>query len=76
MRSEEEEFGILVIEADGAGSKEGKDASYSEDSVKRCAINVGILGNNRRPVEEAVSRDVMGLALHIDGRGISRSEGG
>ena len=66
MRSKEKKFGILVVEADGAGSKEGKDASYGEDSVKRCAINVGILGNNRRPVEEAVSRDVMSLALHID----------
>ena len=55
MRSKEEEFGVLVVESDGAGSKEREDARNSEDGVKRCAINVGILSDNRGPVEEAVS---------------------
>ena len=43
MRSKEEEFGVLVVESDGAGSKEREDACNSEDGVKRCSINVGIL---------------------------------
>ena len=66
MRSKEEEFGVLVVESDGAGSKEREDARNGEDGVKRCSINVGILSDNGGPVEEAVSWDVVCLALHID----------
>ena len=55
MRSEEEEFGVLVVESDGAGSKEREDACNGEDCVKRCSINMGILSENRGPVEKAVS---------------------
>ena len=65
MGSEEEEFGILVAQSDGAGSKERKNARNGEDSVKRRAVNVGILGNSGRPVEEAVSGNVVCVALHI-----------
>ena len=55
MRSKEEEFGVLVVESDGAGSKEREDARNGEDGVKRCSINGGILSDNGGPVEEAVS---------------------
>ena len=55
MRSKEEEFGVLVVESDGAGGKEREDACNGEDRVKRCSINVGVLSDNRGPVEEAVS---------------------
>ena len=38
MRSKEEEFGVLVIEADRAGGKEGENSSNGEDSVKRGTV--------------------------------------
>ena len=40
-------------------------ACNGENRVKRRAVNVGILGFCGRPVEEAVSGNVVGLALHI-----------
>ena len=65
MGSEEEEFGILVAQSDGAGGKGRKNARNGEDSVKRRAVNVGILANSGGLVEEAVSGNVVCLALHI-----------
>ena len=38
MRSKEEEFGVLVVEADRAGGKEREDSCNGEDSVKRGAV--------------------------------------
>ena len=54
------DLGLYRCEEQGGGvwssrRKEREDARNSEDGVKRCAINVGILSDNRGPVEEAVS---------------------
>ena len=38
MRSEKEEFGVLVVEANGAGGEKGEDPSDREGGVKRRAI--------------------------------------
>ena len=55
MRSKEKEFGVLVVESDGARSKERENSRNGEDGIKGCSINVGVLSDNRGPVEEAVS---------------------
>lgn len=52
VRSEKEEFGVLIVEADGASGEKGKDPSDSEDSVKG---RVSTLGGRRRPMEKAVT---------------------
>ena len=66
MRSEEEEFGVLIGEADGTGGEKGESPSYSEDSVKRRAIQMCALSERRRPMKKAVSRDMVRLTLHIN----------
>ena len=55
MRSKEKEFGVLVVESDGASSKERENSRNGEDGIKGCSINVGVLSDNGGPVEEAVS---------------------
>ena len=55
VRSKEKEFGVLVVESDGASSKERENSRNGEDGIKGCSINVGVLSDNRGPVEEAVS---------------------
>ena len=34
MRSKEKEFGVLVVESDGASSKEREDSRNGEDGIK------------------------------------------
>ena len=55
MRSKEKKFGVLIVESDGASSKERENSRHSKDGIKGCSINVGVLSDNRGPVEEAVS---------------------
>ena len=50
MGSKNKEFGILVGKPDGAGCKVGEDACNSKDSVKGCAVDVGILSDSGKPV--------------------------
>jgi len=38
VRGKEEEFGVLVIEADRAGSEEREDSRKGKDNVKRCSV--------------------------------------
>jgi len=54
-RSKEEEFGILIVETDRAGGKEGENSRNGEDGVKRCSVKVGTLSDNRGPMEKAIS---------------------
>ena len=55
MRSQEEKFGVLIVESDGASNKERENSRHSKDGIKGCSINVGVLSDNRGPVEEAVA---------------------
>ena len=55
MRSKKEEFGVLIVETDRAGGKEGENSCNGEDGVKRCSVKMGTLSDNRGPMEKAIS---------------------
>ena len=45
MRSKEKKFGVLIVESDGASSKERENSRNGEDGIKGCSINVGVLSD-------------------------------
>lgn len=67
MWGEEEEFGIFVRESNGPGSEKGKNSCYGENDVEGGVVEVSASEKRRRPMEKAVTSNMVGVALHING---------